>query len=1519
MDELLLEKFKFDNLDFEKQNKVYDIFKQSYEKATGTSWDKSKFRSRAENWLFFGDENGFVTVRPQRGGYYKLTGVAGGIKSILKGLTELQDMNVPVWGMMTPELSNILVNRYGYKKPSTLEAKIILKSIPPSAFGNVDYKLNKDGSVTFSYADIGEATKVFVANKQYFSNVRKMLLSMAKNKILSPFKKKNIDEERAVSIPYKTGLEKIFEYIKQYGWDNTYISFRDDVRVTEKNPNNAYNTPTGVYCYPVISYKNKVENVQSMRDFTRQFPYQNEKKYMHVFSIRDYSNVLFTSKDETPKLNKYVERIKQIYSSERYVEVLKICDDFIAGNYVGMIDGKKFFNVTHNFWLLLYDVEEKVNNQKNVRNLNHKVTILCNKIGVDGFVDDACSGSIHNAEACQAVFFRIKNIELDYVVIDAHANRSDIPVKIIKGSKYVDDDDDGRDDYTILKKYKKYLSDKLNTIVYDIDPDYKKQTYKKSAFWVKDDHGNYYFIDNKGNPSIKGIDVNDFKDDETGDVIRAAYFNVLTNRKDFYKVEMFGGLTGNPDRGLATIRTNEGTKQIIINKEGNPDLKGINLEKSDNKQLLLALYYNQRLNLPPDNQYSYIYPFGELFRDKKHTAAKLSYGNKLVIINKKGQQDISGINPTEISLNSVLAAYYNQKLKTNEFYDVRPFSDTLFDGKHTVAIYKRDGEKNTKIINVEGEENLDGLNIENANYGVVALTAYLNQKLGVNKFSTVYPFKEKIANPNYTIAVPVINGIYMIINKNGEYDITGIVPNDIIGDDYRAGYFNTLNNGVKKFSYVKKFGENTNNPNRAIAEKTNGNSIIIDEKGNENYEGINPAELTGNDSNEIRASLYNQKLDKDIYESVYDFGKYINNPDHALSTTTNGEYAIINKEGILDISGIDPRNIPDSDYLTPYFNQKAGEKKFVRVNVFGENTGDINHATARKKDGSDVIINVNGDEDYENVDVTKVGEKFRKNMINNLLGDDVYVSVSLFTMDFSNTPRAIAKYHDERKVLINKEGVPDISGIDPLKLHETLFLTTYINQKIGEEKFGLVDDFNDDEIAVALLAINSMPVFINTEGNIVKITNLNKINQKSSTELAAYFNGLIGNNKYKRVYPFNLEIDSMEYTIAKGVGNEKFIINKKGELVTGGIEPNDIYEDENRAVYINQILGKDNLYESVTRFDTEYTGNDNIAVASEEDGTKTFINKKGEPDVTGIDPKKIEKRSYLAAYFNTLLGELNPNGSPFSTVYQFGEYTGNKNRALARLKNGKEIVINDKGEKDLTDIDADTILNISDEIRASYINQLLGEDKYLSVYKFGSLDENPNIAYATLNTGANDFINKEGKVVELENYPNDFLHVKMNHKIGEYKYNKIYPEGQHLGNELGLGHHVATLLAPNEKGGTAYVIINTEGELDVQNINPLEIGSDIIRTVYFNQLLGKKIFRDVNPFYNGEAIARTENYENVTINNHGQIKNNKTGEFEDISKYFSEKSNGDESEKSDDVNESKKLLSNIISEILSIY
>lgn len=157
-------------------DQAYELFKQSYLQSTGESWSKDKFLNRTRNWRFFGDANGYVALRGQRSGFYKLVGTAGNGKSQLRGFLEIQSLKLPVWGMVTKNISEMLIKK-GFRMPTSEEIEFLKFNLESSGILG-DAKIiayMPDGGVKIQYPDVGETVKYFVGSPEYWDKLYTML------------------------------------------------------------------------------------------------------------------------------------------------------------------------------------------------------------------------------------------------------------------------------------------------------------------------------------------------------------------------------------------------------------------------------------------------------------------------------------------------------------------------------------------------------------------------------------------------------------------------------------------------------------------------------------------------------------------------------------------------------------------------------------------------------------------------------------------------------------------------------------------------------------------------------------------------------------------------------------------------------------------------------------------------------------------------------------------------------------------------------------------------------------------------------------------------------------------------------------------------------------------------------------------------------------------------------------------------------------------------------------------------
>ena len=219
-----------------------------------------------------------------------------------------------------------------------------------------------------------------------------------------------LEEARSIEGQFskEENIGELLTHIQEkYSFDNTYISFRDSEHVGKINPNNKYNTPTGLYVYKLSDYVK--EPTYDLSGFRAKFPFASDKKYMQFLILKDNANII-DSEWSSDKLDVYVKNIQQKYG--KIDPVNGLCERWLKRDYESYYGQAK--NDGHKFWLFLFDVVPYIypNGKK-----NNSFAILSREMGIDGFSDDKCEGWIHPNEKCQAVFFK-SNIFKDQFILE---------------------------------------------------------------------------------------------------------------------------------------------------------------------------------------------------------------------------------------------------------------------------------------------------------------------------------------------------------------------------------------------------------------------------------------------------------------------------------------------------------------------------------------------------------------------------------------------------------------------------------------------------------------------------------------------------------------------------------------------------------------------------------------------------------------------------------------------------------------------------------------------------------------------------------------------------------------------------------------------------------------------------------------------------------------------------------------------------------------------------------------------
>jgi hypothetical protein len=167
-------KFSFSDLSDEEQEQLYELFKVSYEKATGAAFSQSQFYSRAQGWIFFGNADpigGGIAVRKQNQmNAFKLNASYGNPLAVLAGWKEMRKLypTMAVWGGVTDEIAKMILSRdkdFKVAPPALLRILLpSLKHVSPDIVG-----IGKKGLKVQTPA--GVMDKCIIANTAYYQHI----------------------------------------------------------------------------------------------------------------------------------------------------------------------------------------------------------------------------------------------------------------------------------------------------------------------------------------------------------------------------------------------------------------------------------------------------------------------------------------------------------------------------------------------------------------------------------------------------------------------------------------------------------------------------------------------------------------------------------------------------------------------------------------------------------------------------------------------------------------------------------------------------------------------------------------------------------------------------------------------------------------------------------------------------------------------------------------------------------------------------------------------------------------------------------------------------------------------------------------------------------------------------------------------------------------------------------------------------------------------------------------------------
>jgi hypothetical protein len=170
--------WQLNDLDAQEQEVLYNIFRDTYVKATGSAFDKNDFDWRASSWTFFGEPPngtsnetsvGGIAVRKQvSNNMHKLVASFGNFRGVLKGFDELKQRTsgASIWGIVDETIKKLIIKHdKDFVSLPGIVAKAMESGIKKLSNGEVK-SISLDGSMQVE-TPAGMMKKYFVANKNY--------------------------------------------------------------------------------------------------------------------------------------------------------------------------------------------------------------------------------------------------------------------------------------------------------------------------------------------------------------------------------------------------------------------------------------------------------------------------------------------------------------------------------------------------------------------------------------------------------------------------------------------------------------------------------------------------------------------------------------------------------------------------------------------------------------------------------------------------------------------------------------------------------------------------------------------------------------------------------------------------------------------------------------------------------------------------------------------------------------------------------------------------------------------------------------------------------------------------------------------------------------------------------------------------------------------------------------------------------------------------------------------------------
>lgn len=349
------------------------------------------------------------------------------------------------------------------------------------------------------------------------------------------------ESRRWISDSIKTQIENFINKYKGQE-DRIFVSYRSGEYVSFINPKNEFNTPTGIYTYPWRDYLDKrFDEIKksALPEYKKLVPFTGMQKsnFIYLYKVKD-SAFLIDNSTTYEEILPYAKKLQSIFGEDELLKKYLISEEdyvsssnntYLKGNVCGFCSGELTYvcpecqgegypsdeegeyecdycygtgeieceecedgleseyeerTSAHIFWVLIHDLihKTKVKGRPQTRFAN-----ICNRIGVDGFVDLG-DGYIHPNEKYQAVIFKGRSVTEDYVSIPLDVDMQTIQL----ANSMMDADNKGLSEIfeKIFRRFSYLYSDSVQAGIAE------DEYFSKISRYMKSENKLYQFIEN---------------------------------------------------------------------------------------------------------------------------------------------------------------------------------------------------------------------------------------------------------------------------------------------------------------------------------------------------------------------------------------------------------------------------------------------------------------------------------------------------------------------------------------------------------------------------------------------------------------------------------------------------------------------------------------------------------------------------------------------------------------------------------------------------------------------------------------------------------------------------------------------------------------------------------------------------------------------------------------------------------------------------------------------------------------